>query len=147
MFTRTEIKIFDRLPPEAEYIRTEVFINEQGFREEFDDKDDKSVHMVLFHDGRAAAVCRYYRQDGDYVLGRIAVLKEYRGRHFGAFLVSSAETEIKRLGGTRIVIHAQLRAEKFYIKLGYSDSGMRDLDEDCPHVWLYKELTDMPVRP
>ena len=32
-----EYKIFDNLPQEAKYIRTAVFIDEQGFKNEFDE--------------------------------------------------------------------------------------------------------------
>ena len=53
-------KTFDRLCDDAKKIRTEVFVNEQGFSVEFDEIDDVAVHIVGYDEGKPAAVCRYY---------------------------------------------------------------------------------------
>ena len=41
-------KIFTSLPQDAKDIRIEVFINEQGFENEFDEIDTISHHIVAF---------------------------------------------------------------------------------------------------
>ncbi|MDE6869430.1 MAG: GNAT family N-acetyltransferase, partial [Clostridia bacterium] len=74
-----EFKTYDKLPGEAKDIRIEVFVKEQGFEEEFDNVDNYATHVVAFDGGRAIATCRYFCQDGYYLIGRIAVIKEYRG--------------------------------------------------------------------
>ena len=51
------IKRFDKLCDDAKKIRTEVFVNEQGFSVEFDDIDDIAVHVVGYDEGVPAAVC------------------------------------------------------------------------------------------
>lgn len=138
-----EIKIFDKvLPSEAKDIRIKVFVEEQGFREEFDSLDNVATHIVIFDEDKAIATCRFFAKDGnsEYLIGRIAVLKEYRGMHIGAKLIEIAEEQIKKLGGTKAVIHAQCRAKDFYLKQGYSDSGKEDIEEGCPHVWLDKNI-------
>lgn len=135
-----EVKIIDTLPDEARYIRTKVFVEEQGFKEEFDSEDKKATHIVLFDEGKAVATCRFFARDDDFLIGRIAVLKEYRGRHIGAMLIKTAEEEIKKKGGRRLAIHSQKRAKDFYIKQGYVAEGEEDFDEGCPHVWVYKNL-------
>ena len=40
-------KFFDYLPQEAKDIRTEVFVNEQKFENEFDDIDDIAYHLII----------------------------------------------------------------------------------------------------
>lgn len=76
-----EAKIFEKLPEEAKMIRTKVFMKEQGFENEFDENDRISIHIVLFDLLNPVATCRiYYSEERQcYVIGRIAVLKEYRG--------------------------------------------------------------------
>ena len=44
--------------PEAERIRREVFMEEQGFSNEFDDIDKRAWHAVIFTDGKASATGR-----------------------------------------------------------------------------------------
>ena len=108
-----------------------MFINEQGFQEEFDELDGISNHLVTF-DGN--------EQDGIYYIGRLAVLKEYRSKHLGAKIVNEAEKIIKQKGGSEIRLHSQVQAMPFYQKQGYAPFGERDFDEDCPHQWMKKKI-------
>ena len=84
-----DIKIYDTLLEEAVRIRKTVFVEEQGFQDEFDKIDSYARHLVLFDGENPIAVCRFFRNEetGDFTVGRIAVLKEYRGteyRHKGS---------------------------------------------------------------
>lgn len=140
-----KIKIFDgKLPDEAKLIREKVFIEEQGFNEEFDTTDNISVHIVAFDGDKPAGTCRYYMQnkDGDtvYYIGRLAVMKDYRGKGLGAELVRFAEESIKARNGKSVRLHSQYRAKEFYEKQGYTDFGEPDYDEDCLHIWMEKTL-------
>ena len=135
-----EIKIYNSLPEEAIAIRKKVFMDEQGFVSDFDATDDSSHHLVMFDSGRAVATCRVFSCECGFAVGRIAVIREYRGRHCGASLLYAAEKLIKKLGGHKVIIHAQLRVQAFYQKLGYRLSGLADEDGECPHVYLEKEL-------
>ena len=134
--------LFYKLPEDAKQIREEVFVKEQGFRNEFDDIDARAMHLVLYDDELPVATCRLFSDDlpGDYVVGRIAVIKEYRGKNIGTYLLKAAEEEIRKMGGKRIIVHAQSRVKNFYEKQGYYSLGKNDFDEDCPHVWMAKEL-------
>ena len=136
------IKAYNKLPQDAVDIRTAVFVEEQGFNEEFDTIDDVSTHLVLYCDNKAAAVCRFYfdKVRNEYLIGRLAVLPEYRGKGFGADLVIEAENVIKSKGGKSISLHSQCQAQRFYEKLGFSAYGESDFDEDCPHQWMNKVL-------
>lgn len=127
---------------EERYIRTEVFIKEQGFKNEFDEKDEGAFHLVLFADGLPAAAGRLLRGNGEttFVIGRVAVLEKYRGQGLGRIVVEILEKEAKKLGGEHIGLSAQCRVRKFYEKMGYAAQGGTYLDEFCEHVYMHKEL-------
>ena len=46
-----EFKISNELTKDEMFIREEVFMQEQGFKNEFDDIDDSATHIVLYDDG------------------------------------------------------------------------------------------------
>ena len=139
-----EIKVYDKLPTNAAEIRVKVFVDEQGFSKdlEFDDFEEKATHIVGFCNGDAAATSRFFYTENHnaYLIGRIAVLKEYRGKGLGGKIVTAAEEEIKKLGGTKTVIHAQLRVKEFYESLSYSAFGEVDLEEGVEHIMMQKNI-------
>lgn len=145
-----EIKFYDSLNPQIIDIRTAVFVKEQGFKEEFDDIDEKSVHILLFYDGVPCATGRLFpagklscegkESDGVYKIGRIAVLKDYRGKNLGATVISQLENKCRETGGKTILLSAQCRAKHFYEKQGYTSCGEEFLEEYCPHINMKKDL-------
>ncbi|MCI5752659.1 MAG: GNAT family N-acetyltransferase [Oscillospiraceae bacterium] len=134
--------VFTHLPEDAALIRREVFIEEQGFINEFDDIDEKAVHILMYDNDTPAAVCRvfYSEEHGQYVIGRIAVRREFRGKHLGAEIMRSAEDEIRKLGGHTAGLSSQVQAMGFYEKQGYRPVGEQYMDEHCPHIRMEKEL-------
>lgn len=134
------IKKYNILPDEAKYIRETVFIKEQGFKDEFDSIDDNCIHLVMFDDDHPVATCRVFFDEnkGSYILGRLAVLPQYRGRNLGADMVQDAQDVVESMGGSSLMLHAQCRAKSFYEKQGYAPFGDVDYDEDCPHIWMKK---------
>lgn len=136
-------QVYDSIPDDARSIREAVFVEEQGFHDEFDDTDRSSLHILAYDGDNPAGVCRVFPadQEGTWTLGRLAVLKPYRGRHLGAGLVSKAEETAQGHGAARLTLHAQERVAGFYRSLGYGETDVHDLDEGCPHVWMRKDLT------
>lgn len=135
-----EHKKFIGLNDDIIKIRTSVFIDEQGFKEEFDETDKICAHIVLYDNGQPIAVCRYFKEGSNYHIGRIAIIKEYRGKHFGSKIIQTAENEIKNEGGRAIEISAQVRVSEFYEKLGYNKAGSIYFDEYCEHIRMIKNL-------
>ena len=133
-------KIFTTLPQDAKDIRIEVFMKEQGFKNEFDEIATISHHIVVFDEGKPIGTCRFFKENNHYTIGRVAVLKKYRNLHIGNSLLESAENEIKKLNGDLIVVHAQVRIRPFYEKQGYIQFGQIDDDEGVPHVWMKKKI-------
>lgn len=139
-----EIKVFDKLPTYSVDIRMRVFVKEQGFSKdlELDEFEKVAKHLVGFAEGKMAATSRYFYSEKHkaYLISRIAVLKEYRGKGLGGEIVKAAEEKIKEDGGKTAVIHAQLRVKDFYESLGYKAYGEVDLEEGVEHIMMKKEL-------
>ncbi len=136
-----EFKLFNSIPAEAQEIRKTFFVKEQGFADEFDETDNTAYHVVAFVNGDAAATCRFFRNtESEYTIGRIAVLKQYRGKNLGSRMLEAAEKIILENGGRSVSLHAQLRATGFYEKLGYSSFGEADEEQGCPHIRMRKDL-------
>lgn len=134
-------KFYSALPDEARLIRTEVFVEEQGFQNEFDISDRLCSHLVIFSDGKPAAAGRIFPpENGMCVIGRIAVRKDFRGKRLGAEAVGLLEEKARELGAERTALSAQCRVREFYERLGYKASGEVYSDEFCPHVHMEKEL-------
>ena len=137
------VAIFQTIPQQAVEIRQKVFVDEQGFQNEFDDIDLIAVHFVLFDDlNIPTATCRVFKEEKNsiYIIGRLAVTKESRGKNIGGLIVEKAEEYVKKMGGEQIQLHTQCRITAFYNRLGFSAFGEIEDDEGCPHVWMRKML-------
>ena len=129
-------RTYDSMPEDAAFIRRSVFMEEQGFKDEFDDTDRISKHIG------PAAVCRYY-PDGDgkcYIVGRIAVLKEFRKRHYGQLILREAERQAGLEGALELSLAAQVQAAGFYEKSGFAAVGEVFMEEHCPHIKMVKSI-------
>ena len=136
-----EIRLFPKLPVYAVDIRNEVFVKEQGFKEEFDEDDKEALHIVGFIDDRSVATSRIIKlTEESYLIGRIAVRKSFRKMGLGAEIIKFSEDVITKLGGKNAYIHAQMQAVPFYEKQGYLSIGEGDFDEGCPHQMMAKKL-------
>lgn len=128
----------------ARKIREKVFIEEQGFEVEFDNIDEFATHILITVNGEPAATGRVFpHEDDTYIIGRIAVLPEYRGRDLGRILVRKLEEIAKTKNARVTVLSAQVRVKEFYKKIGYTEEGETYLDEGCAHIKMRKELQDI----
>lgn len=138
-----KFKVYDYLPDEAKKIRKEVFADEQGFKNEFDDIDNIAVHMVMYNENdEPIAVGRIFESEAktEFILGRLAVILPYRGKNIGTNMIKEAEKLVLEKGGTSLSLHAQCRAKEFYKKAGYVEFGKIEDDEGCAHIWMKKEI-------
>lgn len=135
------------LPPAAQALRQAVFMEEQGFSYEFDEQDNAALHLVLYDDEEAVAVCRMFPDGPDcWHIGRVAVKKSRRGQHLGEAVMAEAEAAAALRGAKRLALSAQVQASGFYKKLGYVQVGEEYLDEQCPHVNMEKQLGPRPAE-
>ncbi|WP_088049791.1 GNAT family N-acetyltransferase [Virgibacillus dakarensis] len=127
---------------QAFQVRTTVFVDEQHVppEEELDHFDKEAIHFIVIQNDSPIAASRL-RFAGDYgKLERICVLKEQRGKSYGAQLIQAMETETVKKGYRKAKLNAQTHAENFYKRLGYETVSGEFLDAGIPHVTMIKQL-------
>ena len=133
---------------DARFVRTRVFMIEQGFKNEFDEIDDDptTVHLTLYRDGRLVGCARTFPDPkhaddpGRWVFGRLAVLPESRKSGLGAALLAESERVAREAGATEMHLHSQCHVTGLYERAGYERYGTEELDEHVPHIWMKKPL-------
>lgn len=121
---------------EVFYIRKKVFVDEQGIspEEEFDLLDQDAVHVLIFSGNKPVATGRLLLDDGKYKAGRIAVLKEERGKMYGDFVVRILADHAFQAGAEHINVGAQISARGFYEKIGFVCCGEEYEEAGIPHI-------------
>ena len=116
-------------------IREKVFIQEQKVTPqlEWDGMDEKAIHFLVFNDKAAIGCARAIVIKDHMQLGRMAVLKEYRGQGIGSALLEKAMTIAKLNQLSVIYISAQCHAIDFYKKFGFEVKSDIYLDAEIPH--------------
>lgn len=127
---------------DAFYVRRKVFIKEQNVpeEEEFDEADLRSNHIVVYADGRPVATGRLFKTGKNWLIGRIAVLKGYRGIHAGKLVVEKLLERAAEIEVADVHIHAQTHAVSFYEKFGFIVYGDTFLEANIEHVSMVKKV-------
>lgn len=121
-------------------IRKEVFCVEQLVPEELelDEYDAGAWHFLAFVDGVPVATARLLNKDGAAKIGRVAVLKKYRGRGLGVRVMEWAMYMAKDLKLQPMILDAQVQVIPFYEKLGFVAEGPVFDDAGIPHRRMTK---------
>ncbi len=117
-------------------IRETVFIREQHcpVDVERDAFDKTSLHLVVY-DGKKPVGCgRIVAKPDYYKLGRIAVLKEERGRHYGDLIVRLLLFKSFDMGAKEVRLDAQETASSFYERFGFMRTGGPFLEANIVHI-------------
>jgi predicted GNAT family N-acyltransferase len=123
-------------------LRRRVFIEEQHVPEEIElDADDaRAIHALALEDERAVGCGRMLERD-DYVkIGRMAVLAERRGAGVGRRVLEFLVERARRRGFRCAVLDAQLHAEGFYLKQGFTPVGEVFEEAGIPHRRMERAL-------
>lgn len=116
-------------------IRCQVFMCEQKVDPmiEMDDKDKTCIHYIVKDHNMIIATCRVIVHDKLWHLGRIAVLKQYRGQHYGSHMLAYIIEQAKKANVEKLELGAQLQAIPFYESLGFKTYGEIFFDADIEH--------------
>jgi len=119
-------------------IRHAVFVEEQGISAELeiDDYDPIAEHALAFLDGQCVATARIYldKQDPSKAkIGRMAVLKDFRGQGIGTALLGKAIRVGMMQGASVFELHAQQSAAPFYTKMQFKPDGAIFDEVGIPH--------------
>lgn len=129
------------VPLDAKNLRIEIFVEEQGFLEEFDEIDDYASHIVMYLDKKPVATGRIFiKEDKAYKIGRVAVKKEHRGQGLGTKVMQKLEEIAKDEKAEIIMLSSQYHAKKFYENCGYKVDGEPYLEDGAKHILMKKNI-------
>src|SRR5262245_65175653 len=136
---RIELLPWEKARGHASPIRFAVFVEEQGvpLELELDEMDEKSIHALAFHDGSPVGTGRLL-PDGH--IGRMAVLKAWRGRGIGTHILASLMDEARGRGDREVMLSAQVQATRFYRRHGFAEEGPEYMDAGIPHRTMRRSL-------
>ena len=122
-------------------IRHAVFVEEQGIPAELeiDAYDPIAEHVLAFVDGQCVATARIYLDEQDpskVKIGRMAVLKDFRGQGIGTALLGETIRAGMMQGATVFELHAQHSAVSFYAKLQFKPDGAIFDEVGIPHLCM-----------
>ncbi|GAB2653827.1 GNAT family N-acetyltransferase [Arenimonas aestuarii] len=130
-------------------VRETVFILEQKVpeEEEWDDLDPRSQH-VLARDAGGQPIGTG-RLTPEHKIGRMAVLREWRGRGVGDGLLVALMDRARTLGWTEVKLNAQVSALAFYARHGFEPYGERFMEAGIEHQAMRRAIEPLagPERP
>lgn len=115
---------------DAALVRRVVFIDEQGYENEFDaiDEDQSCIHVTLYVDGELGGCSRVFPEELERVVDAEAPVLPACDMDEG---VAAGETYI--MGRVAVL--------PLYAKAGYTQIAPVDYeDEGQPHVWMAKRV-------
>ncbi|MCQ0167099.1 GNAT family N-acetyltransferase [Pseudomonas sp. S12(2018)] len=137
---KIEVRLADWQKDNADIrrIRESVFIAEQNVPPELEwDADDNiAVHFLAFEGDYAIGTARLL-QDGQ--IGRVSVLKDWRGLKVGDALMQAAIAEAQNRDLRQQKLTAQLHATAFYERLGFKVVSEEFLEAGLPHVDMVRD--------
>jgi len=121
-------------------VRETVFIHEQAVPEEleWDGLDPQCAHVLAWNDQGDAIGTARMQPNG--TIGRMAVLKDWRGLGAGRALLEALLDCAVRQELTRVTLSAQTHAIGFYERAGFHVVGELFIDAGIPHRKMVKEL-------
>ncbi len=121
-------------------IRKTVFVKEQNVPEEldFDGLDENCSHVLAFVESQIPIGTARMLPDGH--IGRVAVLKKWRGLGVGKSLVKKLMEKAARLGLLEVYLNSQESAIGFYEKIGFRKKGKLFYEAGIPHLQMRKAI-------
>lgn len=140
MLVHLSIDQWDVQQAAAKIIRESVFIKEQGVPVdmEWDDMDVSSIHVLAYvaNDSGEQIAIGTARLLPDGYIGRMAVLKDYRGQGVGSKMLGTLMQYAKFRGDMLVKISAQLSAVDFYKRHGFTAFGDVYLEAGIAHIFM-----------
>ncbi len=123
-------------------IRREVFIEEQNVPEELEIEGDdyKCTHIALEQNNIVIATARLIEKADGLYIGRVAVLKDYRGKHLGKKVMEVMHEYLLQQNVKEVYLNAQVQVIDFYKKLGYVEISELFEEAGIQHKKMIKKL-------
>src|SRR5690606_25949564 len=127
-------------------VRETVFVVEQDvpIEEERDAQDPRCVHAIARdHAGKPIGTGRLVPPAGDGEpahVGRMAVLRDWRGGGVGDALLHALLRQARELGWNDIILNAQVSAQSFYARHGFVPVGERFIEAGIEHQAMRRRI-------
>ncbi|MGH8765821.1 MAG: GNAT family N-acetyltransferase [Burkholderiales bacterium] len=137
---RVELMDWETARALAAPIRMQVFVEEQRVPAdiELDEHDAQSIHAIAY-DARGGAIATG-RLLLDGHIGRMAVLKQWRGRGVGGSLLEKLIDRARQRGDGVVVLSAQTHALAFYRSHGFVEEGEAYAEAGIMHQQMRRTL-------
>jgi len=137
---RVEIVDYATALADLRAVRETVFVAEQGVPLALEwDELDPQCHHALARDAAGAAIGtgRLTPQHG---IGRMAVLRDWRGSGVGDALLQALLRQARALGWNEVVLNAQTSAQGFYARHGFEPEGEVFVEAGIDHQRMRRRL-------
>lgn len=127
---------WSELAPLARLVRTQVFVLGQNIPQEleWDDMDAVSLHALALETADPASAVGTGRLLPDGHVGRMAVLSNWRGQGVGGAILEALLQAARERAMPEVVLHAQVQAQDFYARHGFTAEGPRFMEAGIEHV-------------
>lgn len=134
---------------DVRYVRMAVFVFEQQIpaEDEFDEQDPQCHHVLARdQDGKPIGTGRL---TADGQIGRLAVLKEWRGQGVARSVLRALLEKAQTLGLSTVTANAQQTDSGFYQKFGFDRQGDVFMEAGIPHqaMRLMLQTQEKSLRP
>lgn len=121
-------------------VRRAVFTLEQGVDPDLDldGQDPLAIHALAMANGSAVGTGRML-EDGH--IGRVAVMRAFRGRGIGQRIIHCLVAEARAGKLARVFLGAQVHAVPFYKNLGFTPYGSPYEEAGISHIHMALVLT------
>lgn len=126
--------------PALRKVRETVFVQEQQVpvEEEWDALDPLCMHVVARD--AAGEPIGTGRLTPEHKIGRMAVLRDWRGRGVGDAMLAALMSQARDMGWPQVSLHAQVSAEAFYARHGFIPYGERFWEAGIEHQSMHRSL-------
>ena len=142
-----EIADFEHDLADLRAVREPVFVVEQQvpLDLEWDELDPRSRH-VLARDAHGRPIGTG-RLTPEHKIGRMAVVREWRGRGVGEAMLQTLVDLARSIGYPKVTLHAQVSAIGFYEKFGFVAYGEEYEEAGIQHRSMALDLTPAAAPP
>ena len=128
---------------EAQRVRREVFVEEQGIPAHLDSDglDDVAFHVLCRSGDEVVGAGRLVAVDGSQgVIARIAVSPQFRGKGLGRLIVQELEAVAIAQGLATLSLQPHVHLEAFYQSLGYYTVPGTDVVGEHELITMQKDI-------
>ncbi len=128
---------FKKCEKQIFYVRNQVFVKEQSVpvELEIDGFDENAIHVLAWDNKNVIGTGRML-PDGH--MGRICVIKPYRGIGVGRFIMRSLINTAGKMNFLKVWLASQCRVTGFYRELGFVETGKVFDDAGIDHIKMVK---------